>query len=134
MGETSELVILMVVGLMLPLTMLGMGLLIWKTKPPYKDMFGYNSTYSHKNERLWDMGQELFGRYCTITYSVITVLSILCGLIPIVFDINFYIGELINMIIYLVQFLSVFAVIGVTDGKLKRAMKEETENEKQDQH
>ena len=76
---------------MLPLTMLGMGLLIWKTKPPYKDMFGYNTTYSQKNERLWDMGQELFGRYCTITYSVITVLSILCGLIPIVFDINFYI-------------------------------------------
>ena len=131
MGETSELVILMVVGLMLPLTMLGMGLLIWKTKPPYKDMFGYNTTYSQKNERLWDMGQELFGRYCTITYSVITVLSILCGLIPIVFDINFYIGELIEMIIYLVQFFSVFAVIGVTDGKLKRALKKE-ETEKQD--
>ena len=131
MGENSELVILMVVGLMLPLTMLGMGLLIWKTKPPYKDMFGYNTTYSQKNERLWDMGQELFGRYCTITYSVITVLSILCGLIPIVFDINFYIGELIEMIIYLVQFFSVFAVIGVTDGKLKKAMKNEKQDEEQ---
>lgn len=131
MGETSELVILMVVGLMLPLTMLGMGLLIWKTKPPYKDMFGYNTAYSQKNERLWAMGQELFGRYCTITYSVITVLSILCGLIPIVFDINFYIGELIEMIIYLVQFISVFAVIGVTDGKLKKAMKNENQDEEQ---
>lgn len=132
MGETSELVILMVVGLMLPITMLGMGLLIWKTKPPYKDMFGYNSTYSHKNERLWNMGQELFGRYCTITYTVIIVLSILCGLIPIVFDINFYIGELMDMFMYLVQFLSVFAVIGVTDGKLKRALKKEEETEMQD--
>ena len=121
----------MIVGLMLPLTMLGMGLLIWKTKPPYKDMFGYNTTYSQKNERLWNMGQELFGRYCTITYSVITVLSILCGLIPIVFDINFYIGELIEMIIYLAQFFSVFAVIGVTDGKLKRAMNNEDQDEKQ---
>lgn len=131
MGETSELVILMVVGLMLPITMLGMGLLIWKTKPPYKDMFGYNTTYSQKNERMWNMGQELFGRYCTITYSVVIVLSILCGLIPIVFDINFYIGELINMIIYLVQFLSVFAVIGVTDGKLKKAMKNEKQDDEQ---
>ena len=128
MGETGELVIMMIVGLSLPVTMLGLGLLIWKTHPPYKDMFGYNSTYSQKNERLWNMGQELFGRYCTVTYSVMIVLSVICGLVPIIFDINVYIGQLINMIIQLVQFLSVFAVIGVTDGKLKKAMK----NEKQD--
>ena len=121
----GDLVIMLVVGLMLPITMLGMGLLIWKTNPPYKDMFGYNSTYSQKNERLWKMGQELFGRYCTITYTVILIASILGGLVPIIFDINFYIGELINMFIYLAQFLSVFAVIGVTDGKLKKAFKEE---------
>lgn len=125
MSDTGELVILMIVGLLLPLTMLGMGLLIWKTKPPYKDMFGYNSTYSQNNERLWNMGQELFGRYCTITYTVITVISILGGLVPIIFDIDHSIGQMINMIIQLVQFFSVFAVIGVTDIKLKKAYKDD---------
>ena len=125
MGDTGELVILMAVGLMLPLTMLGMGLLIWKTKPPYKDMLGYNSAYSQKNERLWNMGQELYGKYCTITYTVILILSILGGLVPIFFDIDHSIGQLINIVIELVQFLSVFVVIGVTDGKLKKAMKKD---------
>lgn len=71
------------------------------------------------------MGQELFGRYCTVTYAVILGLSIISGLLPIVFKINRYVGGLINMGMYIVQFISVFAVIGVTDGKLKKALKED---------
>lgn len=120
----GDLVIMFVVGLLLPITMLGVGLLIWKTKPPFNDITGYRTTYSQKNERLWNMGQELFGRYCTITYAVILGLSIISGLLPIVFKINRYAAVLINMGMYLVQFISVFAVIGVTDGKLKKAMRE----------
>lgn len=126
----DDLVIMPVVGLLLPITMLIMGLVIWKTRPPYNDIMGYRTTYSQKNERLWNMGQELFGRYCTITYAVILGLSIISGLLPIVFKINSYIGELINMAMYLVQFISVFAVIGVTDGKLKKALHDsEDDNE-----
>lgn len=121
----GDLVIMLVVGLLLPLTMLGMGLLIWKTRPPFNDITGYRTTWSQKNERLWIMGQELFGRYCTITYAVILVLSILCGVIPIALHLDRYTAGLINAAMYLVQFFSVFAVIGVTDGKLKRSFKKE---------
>ena len=120
----GDLVIMLVVGLLLPITMLGMGLLIWKTRPPFNDLFGYRTTYSQKNERLWDMGQELFGKYCTVTYTVILILSVLCGLLPIVFDIDHSIGQIINAAMNLVQFFALFAVIGVTDRKLKKAMKE----------
>lgn len=121
----GDLVIMFAVGLLLPVTMLGIGLLIWKTRPPFNDITGYRTAYSQKNERLWNMGQELFGRYCTVTYAVILGLSIISGLLPIVFKINRYVGELINMGMYMVQFISVFAVIGVTDGKLKKALKED---------
>lgn len=121
----GDLVIMLVVGLLLPLTMLGLGLLIWKTHPPFNDITGYRTTWSQKNERLWNMGQELFGRYCTITYTVILVLSILCGVIPIALRMDRYTAGLINASMYLVQFVSVFAVIGVTDSKLKRSFKEE---------
>lgn len=120
----GDLVIMLIVGVLLPITMLGLGLMIWKTRPPFNDIMGYRTTYSQKNERLWNMGQELFGRYCTITYVVILGLSIISGLLPIVFKINRYVGGLINMGMYIVQFISVFAVIGVTDGKLKKALQE----------
>ena len=121
----GDLVIMLVCGLLTPLTMLGLGLLIWKTRPPFNDIMGYRTSWSQKNERLWDMGQELFGRYCTVTYTVILVLAILCGVIPIVFHMDRYTAGLINAAMYLVQFVSVFAVIGVTDHKLKRSYKKE---------
>ncbi len=117
----GDLVIMLAAGLLLPITMLIMGLLIWKTRPPFNDITGYRTTYSRKNERLWNMGQELFGKYCTITYAVILGLSLISGLIPIVFSIDRYTAGIINAGMYLVQFVSVFAVIGVTEGKLKRA-------------
>ncbi|MDE7230376.1 MAG: SdpI family protein [Oscillospiraceae bacterium] len=121
----GDLVIMLVCGLLLPLTMLGLGLLILKTRPPFNDIMGYRTTWSQKNERLWNMGQELFGRYCTITYIVILVLSILCGVIPIALHMDRYTAGLINATMYLVQFVSVFAVIGVTDARLKRSYKKE---------
>lgn len=117
----GEPVIMLIVGLMVPITMLIMGLLIRKTRPPFNEITGCRTTYSRKNERLWNMGQELFGKYCTITYAVILGLSLISGLIPIVFGIDRYTAGIINAGMYLVQFVSVFAVIGVTEDKLKRA-------------
>ncbi len=117
----GDLVIMLVTGLLLPVTMLIVGLVIRKTRPPFNDILGCRSTRSQKNERLWNMGQELFGKYCTITYAVILGLSLISGLIPIVFSTDRYTAGIINGGMYLVQFVSVFAVIGVTEGKLKRA-------------
>lgn len=120
----GDLVIMLVTGLPLPITMLILGLVIWKTRPPFNDITGYRTTYSQKNERLWNMGQELFGRYCTITYAVILGLSLISGIIPIVFTMDKYTAGIINVGMWLVQFFSVFVVIFVTEGKLKRALKE----------
>lgn len=117
----SDLVIMLIAGLPLPITMLILGLVIWKTRPPFNDITGYRTTYSQKNERLWNMGQEIFGKYCTITYAVILGLSLISGIIPIVFAMDKYTAGIINAGMYLVQFVSFFAVFGVTEGKLKKA-------------
>lgn len=116
---------MLVVGLLFPLTLLGLGLMIWKTRPPFNDIMGYRTTYSQKNERLWNMGQELFGKYCTITYAVFLALSLISGLIPIIFKMDKYAASIIFSAMHFIQFISLFAVIGVTDGKLKKSLKEE---------
>lgn len=115
----GDLVIQLVCGLLVPITILIAGLVIWKTHPPFNDMFGYRTTWSQKNERLWNMGQELFGRYCTITYAVILSLSVIMGVAPMIFHIDKYISVM-NMAMYLVQFAALPAVMAVTDGRLKR--------------
>lgn len=121
----GDLVILLVSSLFLPITMLILGLVIWKTRPPFNDIMGYRTTWSQKNERLWKMGQELFGRYCTITYAVIFGISVIMSVIPMLLHIDKLMISVMNSAMYLVQFTALFAVIGVTDGKLKRAFKEE---------
>ncbi len=120
----GELVIRLVCGLLLPITFFVLGLVIWKTHPPMGDMFGYRTTWSQKNERLWNMGQELFGRYCTITYAVILGISVIMGVIPMIIHIDKLMISVMNSALYLVQFAAFFAVIGVTDGKLRREFNE----------
>lgn len=113
-------VIIAVVNMLLPLTMLGLGLMIWLTKPGYGDMFGYRTTWSLKSKETWERAQGLFGRLCTVTYAVISFISLICGVIPIVGGFDKYAVGIMAGVLSLVQFVSVFAVIGVTDGIVKR--------------
>lgn len=117
----SDNVIIAVVDMLLPLTMLGLGLMIWLTKPGYGDAFGYRTTWSLKSKESWERAQGLFGRLCTITYAVLSFLSLIAGLVPIIIKTdNEYIAGIISGILSFVQFVSVFVVIGVTDGIVKR--------------
>lgn len=113
-------VIIAVVNMLLPLTMLGLGLMIWLTKPGYGDMFGYQTTWSLKSKETWERAQGIFGRLCTVTYAVISFISLIAGLVPIIWKIDKDVSGIIVCVLYLVQFFSVFAVIGVTDGIVKR--------------
>lgn len=111
-------VIIAVVDMLLPLTMLGLGLMIWLTKPGYGDALGYRTTWSLKSKETWERAQGLFGRLCTITYAVISFISLVAGLVPIIWKLD--ISGIITCVLYLVQFVSVFVVIGVTDGLVAR--------------
>lgn len=111
-------VIIAVVDMLLPLTMLGLGLMIWLTKPGYGDMFGYRTTWSLKSKETWERAQGLFGKICTITYAVISFISLIAGIVPIIWKSD--ISGIIVCALYLVQFFSVFVVIGVTDGIVAR--------------
>lgn len=111
-------VIIAVVDMLLPLTMLGLGLMIWLTKPGYGDVFGYRTTWSLKSKETWERAQGIFGRFCTITYAVISFISLIVGLVPIIWRLD--ISGIITCVLYLVQFVSVFVVIGVTDGIVAR--------------
>ncbi|MDE7361017.1 MAG: hypothetical protein K2N38_03685, partial [Oscillospiraceae bacterium] len=60
------------------------------------------------------------GRLCTITYAVISFISLIAGLVPIIWKLDKIVAGIIVCVLYLVQFFSVFVVIGVTDGIVAR--------------
>lgn len=116
-------VILAVCNMLLPLTMLGLGLMIWLTKPGYGDIFGYRTTVSLKNPQTWSRAQGLFGKICTITYAALSFLTLIAGIVPIILKFDKYTSGLISAIVNCVSFVAVFVVIGVTDGIVKKEFK-----------
>lgn len=117
MGETA---IIAVVNMLTPLTLLGLGLVIWKTRPPFGDLFGYRTKQSQKSPEAWEIAQAVFGRYCTLTYAVLSTATLIASLIPVFFKID----ELwVSIIFMIVNFVNVFAlavVIGVTESTVKK--------------
>lgn len=104
----------------LPLTILGLGLMVWKTHPPFGDMFGYRTTQSQKSPEAWNMAQALFGKSCTLTYAVLSFITLIAGLVPIFFKVNETAADWIFTAVNIVNFVTLFILIFITDSKVKK--------------
>ncbi len=116
----GEKVIIAVCNMFLPLTILGLGLMIWKTRPPFGDMFGYRTTQSQKSPEAWELAQALFGRYCTLTYAVLCALTLIASVAPLIFKLDELAVSWIFTVTNLVNFIALFVIIGITDSKVKK--------------
>lgn len=104
----------------MPLTLMGLGLMVWKTHPPFGDMFGYRTTQSQKSPEAWDMAQALFGKSCTLTYAVLSFLTLIAGLAPIFFKVDEMAADWIFTAVNIVNFVTLFVLIFITDSKVKK--------------
>lgn len=129
----EENVILCVCNMLAPITMLILGLVIWKTMPGYGDMFGYRTTYSLKNPELWNIAQYCFGKSCTITFAVMSFLSLFAGLVPIFFEVDKEIPGFISAFVTLIQVVALFVIIFITEHKLKVIDKQNAQNKEKNQ-
>lgn len=116
----SEKVILAVCNMFLPLTILGLGLMVWKTHPPFGDMFGYRTTQSQKSPEAWNMAQALFGKSCTLTYAVLSFITLIASLVPIFFKVDETAADWIFTAVNIVNFVTLFVLIFITDSKVKK--------------
>ncbi len=123
----GEAVIIVVCNMLLPLTMLGLGLMIWLTKPGYGDAFGYRTTWSLKSKETWERAQRLFGRICTAAYAALSFLTLISGLIPVIVRADKYVLGIVTGAASFVDFIALFVVIGVTDGIVKREFNKDGE-------
>lgn len=126
----GEKIIIAVCNMLTPLTMLGLGLLIWKTRPPYQDIFGYRTTQSQKSPEAWALAQALFGKYCTLSFGVLSALTLIASVVSIIVKHNELVGMWIFTVVNMVNFISVFVVIGVTDHVVKKLTADTEKTEK----
>lgn len=116
----NDNVVTAVVNMFLPLTMLGLGLMIWRTRPGYRDLFGYHTTWAEKSEEAWNFAQELFGRLCTITFAIASFLTLIAGLIPVIAHMDEAWVSIISGIVCFVDLIPLFVIIFIVEGKLKK--------------
>lgn len=105
--------------MLLPLTMLATGLIIRKTRPDYRGM-GYHTTWAEKSEETWNFAQELFGRLCTKTFAIMSALTLIAGLIPVIARLDESWGTIINGMVCFVDLIPLFVIIFIVEGKLKK--------------
>lgn len=116
----NDNVVIAVANMLTPLTMLGLGLMIWRTRPGYRDLFGYHTTWAEKSEEAWNFAQELFGRLCTITFAIASFLTLIAGLIPVIARPLESWGTIIGGLVSFLDLIPLFVIIFIVEGKLKK--------------
>ena len=120
----GEKVIIAVVNMLTPLTLLGLGLLIWKTRPPFGDIFGYRTKQSQKSPEAWELAQAVFGRYCTLTYAVLSALTLISGLLPIFIKLDEFWLSIFVLAVNFANVIALAVVIGITESIVKKQTEE----------
>ena len=116
----GEAIIVAVVNMLTPLTLLGLGLVIWKTRPPFGDMFGYRTKQSQKSPEAWEIAQAVFGKYCTLTYAVLSALTLISSLIPLFLKFDDLGMSILCMVINFVNVIAFAFVVGITESTIKK--------------
>lgn len=64
-------ILYMIAEIPIPVIILLVSALIWKDPPRMNENFGYRTKRSLKNEETWNTAQTLYGKYCTIIFSIV---------------------------------------------------------------
>lgn len=107
-------------NMILPLTMLGSGIFILLGHPPYNAFFGYHTSASHKSPQAWVRAQYLFGFICTVSFAVLSILTLFAGIIQVVFKFDKNTVGIITTSAIILSVAAIFAAIAITEISLAR--------------
>lgn len=116
----NENVICCIVNMLLPVTMSALGIVIWRSMPPYGSILGYKTSRSLKNPILWNFDQSYFGKYCTLIYAVLSVLTLTAGLVSIFVKSDETALAIISGVAVIINVAALFIIIGLVEYRLKK--------------
>lgn len=117
--NTFNNVLFLIGELTTPLIIMAFAWSMWKS-PPKLGENGYNTKRSRKSEEAWEFAQTAYGRYATITFAVMSALTLAVGLTAIFLNI----GETAGFVTFLVVTFAQIAVLFITIAVIERQLKE----------
>lgn len=117
----GEYVVILICELLCPVTMLLLGLFLWRSPAQYRSMFGYHSTAAERSPEAWAAAQAYFGTRLLISQIPVMVIMIVSWVISCVI---MKLGEeavaAIAMVMTAIPIIVVFVVVGMTESMLKK--------------
>ncbi len=116
----GEYVVLLICELLCPLTMLLIGLFIWRFPAEYKSMFGYHSTAAERSPEAWAAAQVYFGIRMVIAQIPVIVIMVVSWVITcVVMKLSEDAVAAVAMVLTAIPIIVVFIVVGMTERMLK---------------
>ncbi len=117
----GEYIVLLICELLCPLTMLLIGLFIWRFPAEYRSMFGYHTTAAERSPEAWAAAQGYFGIRMVIAQIPIIVIMVVSWVIScVILKLSEDAVAAIAMVLTAVPVIVVFVVAGMTEKMLKR--------------
>ena len=117
----GEYVVLLICELLCPLTMLLIGVFLWRFPAEYKSMFGYHTAAAERSPEAWAAAQGYFGIRMVIAQIPVIIIMVVTWVISCVI---MKLGEdavaAIAMVLTAVPIVVVFIVVGMTERMLKK--------------
>lgn len=120
MGENTFNNVMFLIG-ELPTPIIIMAFAIsMRNNPPKFGENGYNTRRSRKSMEAWDFAQAAYGCYATITFAVMSAVTLAVGLTAIFLNLGEAAGFVTFMAVTTAQVAVLFGVIVVIERQLKR--------------
>ena len=117
----GEYVVLLICELLCPLTMLLIGVFLWRFPAEYRSIWGYHTTAAERSPEAWAAAQGYFGMRMVIAQIPVIIIMVVTWVISCVI---MKLGEdavaAIAMVLTAVPMIVVFVVVGMTEKMLKR--------------
>lgn len=113
-------VLFLLAELPVPIIIMAFSASIWRNPPKREENFGYRTKRALRSESAWNYAQELYGRICTITFAIMSALTLIAGLIPVIARLDEGRGAIISGMVFLADLILMFVIIFIVEGKLKK--------------
>lgn len=116
MGEN---VILLFCVMLMPITMVITGLVVWKCPAEYKGL-GYRTAMSEKNPLTWRMAQIVGGKAFFFCYLPLVPISAIAQSVPIIYHFSEDLATIVCVFVVFLQVIMMAVAVGITESTLKK--------------
>lgn len=117
----GEYVVMLICELLCPLTMLLLGLFLWRFPAEYRSIFGYHTKAAESSPEAWSAAQGYFGVRLMLTQiPVIIIITVTWVITCIIMKLSEDMIAAISTVLIFIPISSVFIAMGMTEHMLKK--------------